>query len=68
MPKDRRADKAEPRTRPVLAIKGTDEWADWLRRLADHASLPQTYVVDQALKAYARSIFFDDPMPKRLPR
>lgn len=55
-------------TRPIMAIKGSEEWADWLRRLSEYVALPQTNLVDQALKAYARSIYFDEPMPMRIPR
>jgi hypothetical protein len=67
MPKGRRIDGAPARAAPIMAVRGVPAWADWLRRLAEHASMPQTLLVDQALKHYARSIYFDEPMPRRLP-
>lgn len=60
--------KAPPRQSSIIAIKGSDEFAKWLKDLADHAGLPMTNTIDQALKAYADKVGFATPMPKRLSR
>lgn len=60
-----RPKSGEPTAVSAFTLKGTAEWRDWVRALADHASMPASVLIDQALKAYAKSIDFDEPMPKR---
>jgi hypothetical protein len=51
--------------RQILSIKGSEEWRDWLRGLADHVHMPATTLIDQALIKFARGVGYDEPMPKR---
>jgi hypothetical protein len=57
-----------PRQRTILALKGSEEFGEWLSELARHVGLPQTNTIDQALQAYAESRGFKKPMPKRQAR
>jgi hypothetical protein len=52
----------------ILTLKGTEEFSDWLKRLADHTGLPVTNTIDQALLHFAKSQGFDEPMPRRQKR
>jgi hypothetical protein len=57
-----------PRQRTIFALKGSEEFGEWLSRLARHVGLPQTNTVDQALQAYAELRGFKEPMPTRRTR
>lgn len=57
-----------PRQRTIIALKGSEEFGEWLDRLAKHVKLPQTNTVDQALQAYAEMRGFKEPMPTRRSR
>lgn len=54
-----------PPKRMVVALRGTEEWRDWLNSLGDHMSMPASVVIVQAVREYARAHGFDEPMPKR---
>jgi hypothetical protein len=61
-----RPKKTEPGPRrAVLQMKGTDEWKDWLDRLAKFLRMPTSAVVDNALVEYARARGFKDEAPER---
>lgn len=54
-----------PKKGTIIAYKGSDEFAGWVKRLAAHVRLPVTNTFDMALKAYAESVGFDESQPKR---
>src|SRR3954466_3514925 len=45
----------------VLSIRGSEEWRDWVGRLADHSRLKVADVIDRALLAYAKQEGFTEP-------
>jgi hypothetical protein len=49
----------------VLSIRGSEEWRDWVGRLADHGRLKVADVIDRALLLYAKHEGFDEPAPRR---
>lgn len=59
--------KGDPKrpTYPVLSMRGSLEWKDWVDRLSDHVRLRTPDVVDQALVDFATKHGFTDPPPKR---
>ena len=57
--------KVDAPKRNIVSIGGSEEWRAWLGKLADHAHMPNTTLIDQALIRYAETIGFKAPMPKR---
>ena len=55
----------EVRKGNVFSIRGSQEWRDWVGRLADHNRLKVADVIDRALVAYARQEGFTEPAPRR---
>jgi hypothetical protein len=49
----------------VLSIRGSNEWRDWVGRLADHSRLKVADVIDRALLAYAKQEGFTEVAPRR---
>ena len=49
----------------VVSIRGSEEWRDWVGRLADHSRLKVADVIDRALLAYAKQEGFNEPAPRR---
>jgi hypothetical protein len=59
--------KAEPKGQKTLfAVKGSDEWFDWLKRYADSVGVSAMVAIDLALKDKAKRDGFPEPMPKRI--
>lgn len=54
-----------PSKRPGISLKGSEQWLEWIRGLADHMDMPATVVIDQALKAYARANDYKKEFPGR---
>lgn len=52
------------RTRHVV-IRTSDEWAEWLDRVARHCRIDMSKLVDSAVADYARSRGFEEPPPRR---
>jgi hypothetical protein len=52
----------------LFAVKGSEEWFDWLKRYADFAGVSAMTAIDLALKDKARRDGFSEPMPKRIGR
>jgi predicted transcriptional regulator len=52
---------------PVVSIRGTPEWKDWLDELARHCRMPKSVLIDIALAEYATRHGFDPPPPSRQP-
>lgn len=48
-----------------IAIRGSQEWRDWVMRLAKSRRLKATDLIDQALIEYAKNHGFDEPAPER---
>lgn len=48
----------------VLGMRGSEEWSEWLTRLADHYRTTRVGVVDRALSELAQRGEFEPP-PKR---
>jgi uncharacterized protein (DUF1778 family) len=58
--------KSEAGPKPVgVNIKGSEEWAAWLKRAADHCSLSLSAFIDQAARDYAKRRKFTEEGPKR---
>ena len=55
---------ATPRV-SFLSLKATPEYAEWFRRLADHARCSQQAMLDQAVARYAQAIGFTEAPPLR---
>jgi len=51
--------------RLIFQMRGSDEFKAWLLALADFDATDATEVVERALAAYARTIGFTQPRPKR---
>ena len=49
----------------VFSIRGSEEWREWVGRLADHSRLKVADVIDRALIVYARQEGFNEPAPRR---
>jgi hypothetical protein len=64
------ADMAKKKTEQttLVAIKGTDEYGAWLKRLADHVGLPVTHIIDLSVRQFAKRMKFEETPPKRLKR
>ena len=56
--------KAEVPRSPFFSLQGSDEFAQWLRDLAEHCGLPMTITVVESLREYAEKRKFRPP-PKR---
>lgn len=54
----------EPKRRKV-GIMATQEWADWLERVAAHCRLDVSKLIDTAVWRYAREQGFEEPPPPR---
>lgn len=54
----------EPRTRPLVAIRGTDEWKAWLDGLAAKRRVPIATLIDIALTDAARAVGYPEPPPR----
>ena len=50
---------------PVLSVRGSPAWRDWVGRLADHNRSKVADMVDDALVAWAKSSGFSEEPPKR---
>jgi hypothetical protein len=50
---------------PVVSIKGTLAWKDWLDQLAAHCRMPKSVLIDVALTEYACKINFKIKPPCR---
>lgn len=48
-----------------LSVRGSSAWLDWLGRLARHARLPCSTLVDQAVIEHAKRLGFEEPAPER---
>lgn len=55
-----------PRT--LFAVKGSQEWFDWLKRFADLEGVSAMTLIDLALKEKAQRAKNPEPMPKRIAR
>jgi hypothetical protein len=54
------------RLKNVLALRGTDEWKEWLNGFATRKGMPVTVLVDHALRELAKREGYQDP-PARVP-
>jgi hypothetical protein len=54
------------RQKNVLALRGTDEWKEWLDGFATRKGMPVTVLVDHALRELAKRDGYQDP-PSRVP-
>ena len=60
--------KAKPRParrQVAVALKGNDDWKEWLQRASDHCRMSVSALVDVAVTRYVKSQGFDEPPPKR---
>ncbi len=49
----------------IFQMRGSEAFKTWLRGLADYDATDTTEVVERALAAYARTIGYAEPRPKR---
>ena len=49
----------------VLVVRGSEEWGQWLGRLAEHCRATASELADDALAAYAKSQGFSEKPPRR---
>jgi hypothetical protein len=49
----------------ITTLKGSQEWAAWLERLADHDRNTLAGLIDRALVEYAQNHGFKEEAPKR---
>ncbi len=54
-----------PKGFAMPAVRGSEEWRAWVERLIDHDRTSWPDLVDRALAAYAKSVNFEEPPPKR---
>jgi small nuclear ribonucleoprotein (snRNP)-like protein len=55
-----------PRTqRSIIVLKGTEEFAGWLKGFSEYMGLQMTSTIDVALKGLAEANKYEEPMPKR---
>lgn len=66
-PKKMAKKKGDPKrpTYPVLSMRGSQEWKEWVDELADFLRLRTPDVVDKALVDLATKSGFTKPPPKR---
>jgi hypothetical protein len=57
--------KAEPKTRIVLNIKGSEAWRAWVHRLAAFQHIRAPMLIERTLIAEARRCGFKPRPPKR---
>lgn len=55
----------QPRPGPALTIKGSGDWASWVREGAEFCRTDVSKLVDAALIDYLRARGFDKPAPPR---
>jgi hypothetical protein len=55
----------ENKKKPVIALRGSEEWRDWVNALSDHMRLRPNDLVDHALVRLAAESGFQSPAPKR---
>lgn len=49
----------------LTTLKGSQAWAEWVGRLADHDRNTLIGLIDRALAEYAQNHGFSEPPPKR---
>jgi hypothetical protein len=49
----------------VIQVRGSIEFGEAVRKLAESDGMSVSTLVDKAIRDYARSIGFTDPIPKR---
>jgi hypothetical protein len=59
--------KGKARNYRIIGVRATDEWADWLERLAEAHRTTVAGLVDRALTEWAESRGFAEKPPKRTP-
>lgn len=57
--------KSESPMRAIASFKGSEEFARWFDELAEHSRLTASGLIEHSLVAYAKSIQFEKPAPKR---
>ncbi len=55
-------------SKTLFAVKGSEEWFEWLKQYADFAGVSMMSAIDLALKDKARRDGFPEAMPKRIAR
>lgn len=69
MAKKKASGDAAPKGQKTLfAVKGDEDWYEWLKQYADHVGVSAMVAIDLALKGQAKRDGFADPMPKRVKR
>lgn len=56
---------ADERKPFVIQVRGSAEFGDAVRKLAESDGMSISTLVDKAIRDYARSIGFNEPIPKR---
>lgn len=56
--------KPSARLSPVISLKGSDEWADWVEQFSEHLRTTKAGLFDRAVTELAERVGFARP-PKR---
>jgi hypothetical protein len=68
MAKAKHGAEGEPKPGPkptAMSIKGSREWAAWVRRGAKHCRTDTSKLIDDALVSYLKGRGFKEPPPER---
>ena len=49
---------------PVVSIKGSPAWKEWLDALAEYCRMPKAVLIDVALTEFAARSGFEPPPPR----
>lgn len=61
------APEAEEKARKpmILQVRGSDEFKEWYRELAEFDGLTDTALFDRSIRQYAKTVGFKKPAPPR---
>jgi hypothetical protein len=62
--KTKKRAKTDGRHKPILALKGSDEYKRWLDGFAVHRRAPVTVLIEQAILKLAREEGYEEPPPR----
>jgi hypothetical protein len=61
----RKSVQSDDRRKVIASFKGTDEFADWVERLAAFMRLPKSTMIEHGLIALASAQGFEEAPPER---
>ena len=64
-PKKKGRPRVAEKKKPVISLRGSEEWANWVKDLCDYTRMRPNDLIDQLLVKHATELGFDKKAPKR---